>query len=169
MTRTKLSLLVLTLSAVSAVSATSSADTKTYHAAFCQSSNGVESDFSRSEYRITKTAGSSTGTLLCPIVHDVFGCSGFGGCVVGISVDIQVLDNHNTGDVVCTLSARKATGGSFWYSTDRTHNRPGVNQTLEVGGGGAWGTSDNYVLKCSMPKNDSNGYARYGYSVDEFD
>jgi len=141
-------------------------DRKTYHASFCLAANGLDSEYYRSEYRITKASGTGTGTLLCPITHDSFECSGIQGCVMSLQADVQVVDNHNTGDVSCTLSVRDATGSSYWYKTAATHDRPGTAETLSLSGEANWAEAASYILKCTLPTNDSNGFTKiFGYSV----
>jgi hypothetical protein len=144
-------------------------DHKTYHAAFCHSNDGVESNWNRSEYRITRKGGPSPGTLLCPIVHDRFEADcGWTGCVAGLVVDVKVQDNHPWQDVRCTLSARNASGSAYWYSTAATEGSSTTLKTLSLAGLPKWGLSDTYVLSCQVPTNDSYGYAKiFGYAVRE--
>jgi len=94
-------------------------DRKTHHAAFCQATNGVDANYNRSPYRITRVSGSA-GHLICPIAHDVFECSGWGGCVKGFTVEVSVFDWHSQEDISCTLSAHDKTGNAYWWKSDKT-------------------------------------------------
>jgi len=141
-------------------------DRKSYHATQCQATDGIESAFNRSEYRITRV-GAGSGALLCPVVRDTWDCGGLlGGCVMYTEAIVQVHDGHFTGNVSCSLSARSETGSSLYYETDTTALAPG-NAELVMGVG--WPSGEGaYALKCSMPTNDANGIAKiYGYAIDE--
>jgi hypothetical protein len=140
-------------------------DAKSFHASHCLPTDGVESDWSRSEYRISRTGNAGNGNLLCPVVRDVWDC-GFLGCVAITDVQVRVYDASVAGDVSCSFSARNETGSSVFYATDAT-SLAGGNDVLEMSIG--WPTGDGtYTLKCSMPANGVQGIAKiFGYSIDE--
>lgn len=140
-------------------------DRHMHHGAFCQATNGVDSDYNRSPYRITRLTGSS-GHLVCPVAHDVFECSGWGGCVKGMSVEVSVLDWHSQSDISCTLSAHNATGSAYWWDSDKTAGM--TVDTLKMSGSAHWSKFDSYVLECTLPTNGNAGYTKlYSYTVNE--
>jgi hypothetical protein len=158
---------ITTLAGLLVSGAASASDRHTYHASFCQATNGVESDYNRSTYRITKTKGSGMGTLLCPINHDVFECSGWGGCVLGLTVDVNVKDWHSQGDVTCNLSVRNASGSSMWWNSDKTSGMA-PSDTLHLSTGSSFDNNVSYILDCQIPTNDGYGHAKiYNYTVSE--
>jgi hypothetical protein len=140
-------------------------DAKSFHASQCLPMDGVESDWSRTEYRISRTGAAGNGNLLCPVLRDVWDC-GFLGCVAITDMQVRVYDASVAGDVSCSFSARNETGSSVYYDTDST-TLAGGHDTLEMSIG--WPTGDGtYTLKCSTPTNGAQGTTKiFGYSVDE--
>lgn len=167
----KLVTMTLTMATMLAFTTTSShaADKKSYHAANCQAIDGKNEDYSRSLYRVTRTGSSSNGTLVCPIVRDVFTCSGWGGCVLGSTVKVAVQDNHYTEDVTCAASSRTVNGSIYVYNTKKTNAAPSTVEILEISAGYPPGDG-TLVLTCSLPTNNSQGWTRFfSYMVEERD
>ena len=168
MNRSIASTLVLAAMAAIALPHAASADQKSYHASQCMAADGIETDYSRSEYRITRTGTDGSGTLLCPVVRDVWDCSGVFGCVIGSEARVKVYDLDLDSDVVCTFSSRSETGNTVYYSSDKSYNAPG-HDTLVMGGGFPSGDG-TYALKCTMGANHGSSYSKiHGYTVNELD
>lgn len=164
-----LSTLTATFFAAMAPSLADADDRKTYHGSQCQTTDGIETAYNRSEYRITRVSSAGSGNLMCPVVRDTFGCDALiGGCVLGSEARVRVYDAHTQGSVSCSFSSRNETGSSIYYSTDATNY--GLSQghdTLVMYGG--WPTGNGtYSLRCQMPPNNGYGYTKlYGYMIEE--
>lgn len=141
-------------------------DDKSYPAYACQATDGLEENFNRSEYRITRTGGGGAGTLLCPVIKDVYECDNFWGAPCSsVGARVEVYDGHLQGDVRCTFSARNETGSQIAYDNDTSqlgHDTLAFSLNKWPDGRGA------YALRCSLPTNGSQGYTKiYGYFVEE--
>jgi hypothetical protein len=141
-------------------------DDKSYPAYACQATDGLESNFNRSEYRMTRTGSGGSGTLMCPVIKDVYECDNFWGAPCSSAeVQVEVYDGHLQGDIACTFSARNETGSRVAYATDTSelgHDTLKMKVNKWPTGRGA------YALRCSLPTNDSQGYTKlYGYFVKE--
>jgi hypothetical protein len=167
---TKTTMFGASLAAVStlmlAPASADASDDKSFHAATCMAADGVESDWNRSLYRITRTGSSGNGQLYCPIVRDVFSCGGLiGGCVAGGTLRVFVQDQHS-GAVQCTMSTRYNNGNSFFYTSASSSGGATpivINYSRPTGDG-------QYALMCSAPPNGSAGYTRiHGYKLEEWD
>ncbi len=157
-------------SAAALPSTAGASDDKSYHASQCMATDGIETDYSRSEYRITRVGGQGGGALMCPVVRDVFECSGWGGCVTGSAATVRVYDAHVAGQVRCSFSARSETGSSLYYSSDATnYSLAQGNDVLNMSGMWPAG-SGMFSLRCEMPQNNGSGYTKiFGYRISEFD
>lgn len=147
-------------------SAEAASDDKSYPAYGCQATDGIETNFNRSEYRLTRTGTGGSGTVLCPVINDVHECDNFwGNACGGAEVKVKVYDGHLGGNITCTFSARSETGSSTAYDTDTSqlgHDTLTMSVSDWPSGRGA------YALSCSMPTNGSQGYTKvFGYFVEE--
>lgn len=147
-------------------------DWKTYHGSQCHSINGIDSDYNRSEYRVTRSFDTGSGDLMCPVIRDTFDC-GWGGCVQQTVVEVSVLDHHtgNNGTITCSFSARNETGSATYYDSDDTSAVWGwSNDTLVMSTPGWPPNEGAYALKCSLPVNSGSNYAKlFSYVVKEAD
>ncbi len=139
---------------------------KSYAASTCQEAGTGESGaFNRSRYRITRVGNAGTGKLLCPVIRD-----GFFNVVPGrgrVQVSVNLMDNHSTSDITCTLITRSLSGASARYSTRRTQGSSVARQTLYLTAD--YMTSSGYALmECTLPTNSWNQYTKiYSYRVIE--
>ena len=131
-------------------SATASAsDDKSYPAYACQATDGLESNFNRSEYRLTRVGAGGSGTVLCPVIKDVYECDNFwGGPCSSAQVEVEVYDQHHDGNITCAFTARNETGSQVAYDSDTSvqgHDTLKMNLNKWPTGRGA------YALRCTMP------------------
>lgn len=136
-------------------------DRHTYHASACQATDGINANYNRSPYRITKTGGSGIGHLLCPVLHDAFS-EKYDDLLIRINsleVEVSVQDWHSQNDITCALSVRATNGGAYWWHSDKTTGMEFA--TLKLGPGWVDRSEPHaYLLECDVPTNDANGYAK---------